>query len=152
MMSKNFPLSFVFLIGLVWTTVNLKKASTRLQFEEFNQPVKVQVVDLPLCGRSGVIVVEYKNKKYHAAIGRTDCLAGKYRMDDTLDVIYNSRLDEMNPNLLMTYRGWLIFTIIVFILFILLVFLPSEIQITHNPKNKLKQNKKIDSAKKRQKK
>ena len=73
-------------------------------------------------------------------------------MDDTLDVIYNSRLDEMNPNLLMTYRGWLIFTIIVFILFILLVFLPSEIQITHNPKNKLKQNKKIDSAKKRQKK
>lgn len=96
-MIRRIIIIFGFLFTLLWLANNLKKSASRLPLEVFNKPVIVKVVELPLCGRSNIIVVSYQDHTYRISINKNDCIEGKYRIGDTLDAIYNPRLDEMNP-------------------------------------------------------
>ena len=120
---KRLLIIFGFLLALLWGASQLKEAATRLQFEVFNKPVIVKVVELPMCGRSNIIGISYKEKKYNISINKNDCIQGKYNIGDTLEAIYNSKLDEMNPgNFMGTYKLYRDFMALVGIVFLLYLF------------------------------
>ncbi|TXB59445.1 hypothetical protein [Phaeodactylibacter luteus] len=124
---KRLLIIFGFLLALLWGANQLKKAATRLQFEVFNKPVIVKVVELPICGRSNIIGISYKEKKYNISINKNDCIQGKYNIGDTLEATYNSKLDEMNPgNFVGTYKLNRDFMILVGIVFLLYLFLSNR--------------------------
>jgi hypothetical protein len=116
---------FGLLFTLLWGAGKLKEAATRIQLEVFNHPVIVKVAGLPLCGRSNIIEVSYKQKTYNISIDKIDCIYGKYNIGDTLEATYNSKLDEMNPgNFVGVYRLCMIFVTLTGIVFLLYLFLP----------------------------
>ena len=69
---------FGFLIVLMWGTSNLNRASNKLQYEKFNEFVTAKVVDLPFCGRSNMIVVEYQKKRYSTPVSKMACINKRY--------------------------------------------------------------------------
>ena len=114
MIVKRILIIFGFLFALLWLASNLKKSASRIPLEVFNKPVIVKVVELPLCGRSNIIVVRYQDQKYRISINKNDCIQGKYIIGDTLDAIYNPKLDEMNPKSFVgIYRLNMIFIVLV---------------------------------------
>ena len=119
---KRLLIIFGFLLALLWGASQLKEAATRLQFEVFNKPVIVKVVELPICGRSNIIGISYKEKKYNISINKNDCIQGKYNIGDTLEATYNSKLDEMNPSVIGVYRLYIIYMALVGIVFLLYLF------------------------------
>ena len=114
-MEKNRLLTiFVFLLALLWGVSELKEAGTRLQFEIFNKPVIVKVVDIPMCGRSNIIGVRYQYKEYNISINKNDCIKGRYNIGDTLEATYNPKLDEINPkNFAGVYRLYTLYMVLV---------------------------------------
>jgi hypothetical protein len=124
MILKRIIIIFGFLFALLWLANNLKTSASKIPFEVFNKPVIVKVVELPLCGRSNIIVVSYQDQQYRISINKNDCIEGKYRIGDTLDAVYNARLDEMNPNdFVGVYRLNMIFIILVGIGFLIYVYI-----------------------------
>ncbi|HFB99500.1 MAG TPA: hypothetical protein ENJ53_01730 [Phaeodactylibacter sp.] len=122
---KKLVIIFVFLFALFWGASKLKEAAIRLQFEVFNRPVVVKVVELPICGRSNIIAISYQDKKYNISINKNDCIKRKYNIGDTLEITYNSKLDEMNPkNFVGVYRLYIIYMALVGIVFFLYLFFP----------------------------
>jgi hypothetical protein len=120
---KRLLIIFSFLLALLWGASQLKEAATRLQFEVFNKPVIVKVVELPICGRSNIIGISYKEKKYNISINKNDCIQGKYNIGDTLEATYNSKLDEMNSkNFKGVYRLYIIYMVLVGLGFLLYLF------------------------------
>lgn len=103
----------------------LKKAKVRLQYEVYNELVLVEVVDLPLCGKSYIITVGYGGKKYNISVSPNDCIRGRYKIGDTLEATYNPKLDEMNPgNFVGTYRLKRDFVFLLGLAFSLYLFYP----------------------------
>ncbi|MEZ4829534.1 MAG: hypothetical protein R3C61_25105 [Bacteroidia bacterium] len=132
MVTKRVFIIFGFLLTLLWGASKLKEAATRLQFEVFNKPVTVRVVALPMCGRSNIIVVKYREKEYNISINKNDCIQGKYNIGDTLDATYNSKLDELNPgNFVGVYRLYVAFLALIGIAFFLYLFFSNR-----SPKSK----------------
>ncbi|MFZ1561705.1 MAG: hypothetical protein WAT37_17350 [Saprospiraceae bacterium] len=124
MIIRRIIIIFGFLFALLWLANNLKKSASRIPLEAFNKPVIVKVVELPLCGRSNIIVVSYQDQTYRISINKNDCIQGKYIIGDTLDAIYNPKLDEMNPgNFVGTYRLNMIFIFLVGIAFLVYIYI-----------------------------
>jgi hypothetical protein len=56
----------------------------------------VSIIDIPDCGRSSNSMdVEYNNKKYNINIGKNDCIEGKYKIGDRVNVLYSSIYDKV---------------------------------------------------------
>lgn len=111
---KKLFIVFGLLLMFLWGVNKLKEATVRLQYDVFNRPVKVEVVDLPPCGRSNIIVVKYQQKNYSISVNKNDCINGKYSIGSVLEAKYNTKLDEMNPyNFLGVYRLYILFLAIV---------------------------------------
>lgn len=124
MIIKRIIIIFGFLFALLWLANNLKKSASRIPLEVFNKPVIVKVVELPLCGRSNIIVVSYQDQPYRISINKNDCIEGKYRIGDTLDAIYNPRLDEMNPSdFVGVYRLNMVFIVLVGLAFLVYIYI-----------------------------
>jgi uncharacterized membrane protein len=120
---KNFLINFAFLFLLLWSANNVKRTANNRQLEVFNQNVHVEVVDLPLCGRSNIITVEYNKKKYNISVNKNDCIQGKYKIGDIIEATYNPKLDIVNPaDFIGVFRWNIIFLLIVLILFLLFIF------------------------------
>ena len=122
MIVKRIIIIFGFLFTLLWSVSNLKKSASRIPLEIFNTSVMVKVVELPLCGRSNIIVVGYQGQKYRISINKNDCIQGRYRIGDSLEAIYNPKLDEVNPGSFVgTYRLNMTFLVLVGIGFFIYV-------------------------------
>ena len=81
------------------------------------------MVELPICGRSNIIGISYKEKKYNISINKNDCIQGKYNIGDTLEATYNYKLDKMNSkNFTGVYRLYIIYIVLVGIGFLLYLF------------------------------
>ncbi len=123
MIVKRIVIIFGFLFALLWLANNLKKSASKIPLETFNKPVIVKVVELPLCGRSNIIVVRYQDQTYRISINKNDCIEGKYMIGDTIDAIYNPKLDEMNPaSFVGVYRLNMIFIVLVGIGFLIYIY------------------------------
>lgn len=123
MVTKRLLFTFLFLVTMLWLSSNIKKAHSELAVEEFNTYVRAKVVDLPLCGASNIITVEYDNKRYDVSVSKNECIQGKYRIGDYLNVMYNSRLDRMNAFPLGSYRLNMFFLCLVGVLFLIYLYI-----------------------------
>ena len=122
MIVKRILIIFGFLFTLLWCASNLKKSASRIPLEIYNTSVMVKVAELPLCGRSNIIVVSYQNQKYSISINKNDCIQGKYRIGDELEAIYNPKLDEfISGSLVGNYRLNMTFLVLVGIGFFIYV-------------------------------
>ena len=128
-MVKRIVTVFCFLYALLWGVSGLKKAETRLQYDVFNMPVIVEVVGLPICGRSNIIEVKYQKIKYNISINKNDCIQGRYNIGDTLEATYNYKLEELNPgHFVGVYRVYMVSLVLVGIVFILYLIILNEDQ------------------------
>jgi hypothetical protein len=121
---KKVFIIFGFLIALMWGANNLNKAANKLQYEKYNKIVTAKVVDLPLCNRSNMIIVEYQEKRYSTPVSKMECIHKKHSIGSLLQVEYNPSLDEMvNGGYTGAYRLWIAFLIFIGGVFLSYVFI-----------------------------
>jgi len=114
----------LFFLAFLWGANNFKEASERLGLESFNQAVKVRVINLPSCGRSNIIEVEYQGEVYSMSISKNDCIQSKYDIGDIVDATFNSKLREVNPvNFVGVYRLNVVYMAVLLVLFVGFVFI-----------------------------
>lgn len=117
---KIFFTNFAFFLILIWSFSKLKQSIVERQYVVFNQEVEVEVVDLPLCGKSNLITVRYNEKDYSMSVNKNDCINGRYKIGYKFFTNYNSKVDKIyNGSFEGAYRWNFAFASMVLIVYLI---------------------------------
>ncbi len=97
MLDKNRVIYLIAFIVFAFFALNFFRTSH--QGKEINNngiSIVVEVVGVPNCGRSSnTMDVKYKQKLYNINIGKNDCIEGRYKNGDKIEVLYGKQYDKM---------------------------------------------------------
>jgi hypothetical protein len=97
MLDKNRIFYLVAFIAFTYFALNFFMTSYQRKVISANgSPVTVKVTGVPNCGRSSnTMDVKYKQKVYNINIGKNDCIEGRYKNGDKIEVLYSKEYDKM---------------------------------------------------------
>lgn len=97
MLDKNRVIYLIAFIAFTYFALNFFRTSHQGKVISANgSPVTVKVTGVPNCGRSSnTMDVKYKQKVYNINIGKNDCIEGRYKNGDKIEVLYSKEYDKM---------------------------------------------------------
>gem|GEM_PF-2094188 len=97
MFDKNKVIYLIAFIAFTYFALNFFKTSYQGKVINANGvSVVVEVDGVPNCGRSSnTMDVKFKQKIYNINIGKNDCIEGRYKNGDKIEVLYGKEYDKM---------------------------------------------------------
>lgn len=97
MLDKNRVVYLIAFIAFTYFALNFFRTSHQGKVINANGvPVVVEVLGMPNCGRSSnTMDVKYEQKVYNVSIGKNDCIEGRYKNGNKIEILYGIEYDKM---------------------------------------------------------